>query len=371
MAYYGSQDSMAMYYRNMGLEPDGTTPLAPAPSPVPTPMPAAGAAGPAFQPQQMAGALQGGDSYQAAADMVGAATGAPRPDFGGEMQPRPAGRIQERQMYGDRDRYIQDRQRSQNPAFQPQQPMAGAAGPAFQPQLQDNMNYAEDERMTTIPWKMGALQGGDSYQGMVGAATGAPRPDFGGRIQERQMYEKYIQNQQKSQNPAFQPQQPMAGAAGSAFQPQQPTQYSAGGGPRTFGEPQKSWAPATFPGQGVGGPSSSMQPLPQAVDQQSRAYGAVDQQNLASVQPQKSWAPATFPGQGAKSQASVQPQSQRPSPQPFRPMGPKQSPARSPMSASSSMGGNPQNTRPRQPNPAMPPPGQPMRGPRRSTPMGS
>jgi hypothetical protein len=371
MAYYGSQDSMAMYYRNMGLEPDGTTPLAPAPSPVPTPMraqPMAGAAGPAFQPQQQMAAfqpqLQSNLSYAEqtpgahmnyAEQMAGAAGGAqpmmgngvstfgaagdaPRSDFGGEMQPRPAGRIQERQMYGDmdrhvqdrqmygdRDRYVQDRQRSQNPAFQPQQPMAGAAGPAFQPQLQDNMNYAEDERMTTIP-----------------------------------------------QNPAFQPQQPMAGAAGSAFQPQQPTQYSAGGEPRTFGEPQKSWAPATFPGQGVGGPSSSMQPLPQAVDQQSRAYGAVDQQNLASVQPQKSWAPATFPGQGAKSQASVQPQSQqRPSPQPSRPMGPNQSPARSPMSASSSMGGNPQNTRPRQPNPAMPPPGQPMRGPRRSTPMGS
>jgi hypothetical protein len=202
MAYYGSQDSMAMYYRNMGLEPDGVTPLAPAPSPVPTPMPAAGAAGPAFQPQPMAGAA--GPAFQPQQPMAGVAGGvpaamvdaaaAPRPDFGGEMQPRPA-QIQERQMYGDRDRYRQDRQHSQNPAF-------------------------------TQP------------------GTSAP---------------------------------PQAGAAGAAG----------------------------------------------------------------------------------------------PLPQPSRPMGPRQSPERGPMSASSTMGGNPQNTRPRQPNPAMPPPGQPMRGPRRSTPMGS
>ena len=275
MAYYGSQDSMAMYYRNMGLEPDGTTPLAPAPSPVPTPMPAAGAAGPAFQPQlqgnmnyaeQMAGALQGGDSYQAAAGMVGAATGVPRPDFGGEMQSRPAGRIQERQMYGDRDRYTQERQMyGDRDRYDPQ----AVQNPAFM-QQDDIQTYGKQQNLASV-------------------------------------------------------------------------------------QPQKSWAPATFPGQGAGGPSSSMQPLPQAVDQQSRAYRAMDQQNLASVQP-----------------SSAPPQSQqRPSPQPFRPMGPRQSPERGPMSASSTMGGNPQNTRPRQPNPAMPPPGQPMRGPRRSTPMGS
>ena len=287
MDYYGPEDMRAQYFANMGLAPDGASPLRP-----PVPTAAAFAADPASSFGAPAAGMAGGIPPQSQAMMGnGVSTFGPQGDA---------------------------------PTQYGQQQGGGSAVAPRQAQQEDNSQRAEQYRQSAmqrmrghIPeWAAGMApqasapmvpSAGAGAAGDVSYAEG-PRPDFGGggggrqargqQIQERQMY-----------------------------------------GDRDRYDPQ------------------AVQNI--ALTQPSSAPPQYDN-SRASIQPQYD-----------KGHASVQPQSQRPSPQPFRPMGPKQSPARGPMSASSTMGGNPQNTRPRQPNPAMPPPGQPMRGPRRSTPMGS